>query len=155
MFTVHGVGEGGLGNALNRSWSRFGSVVWAGGCTRSLLVLLSTEHQPSVRTLKTKVASAWVGMIPEWNPLSLRGQLEGRIAPRGNWKNRVCPENQGGAEAGFQRDAGPEWSSLRVGDASGRPRGLSETVAGPSSQGWEGWGRVGWGGAGRSRPAQA
>lgn len=76
------------------------------------------------------------------DPLSLGGQLEGRRAPRGNWKNRICPENQGGAEAGLQRGAGPEWSSLSVGNALGRPRGLSGAVAGPSSQGWERWGRV-------------
>lgn len=84
---------------------------------RSPLVFLSTKHQPSVGTLKTEVASAWVGMIPEWDPLSLGGQLEGRTAPRGNWENRICSENHGGAEAGSQRDAGPEWRSLRAGDA--------------------------------------
>lgn len=111
-----------------------------GGCTRSLLVLPSTESQPSVRTLfKTKVASAWVGMIPEWNPLSLRGQLEGRIAPQGQLEEQTeyALRTREGQRLACRGNAGPEWSSLRVGDASGRPRGLSGTVGGSSSRGWE------------------
>lgn len=106
-----------------RCW---GCQVLAGGCTRSLLVLHSTEHQPL----------HGVGMIPEQDHLSLGGQ------PEGNWKSRVCPENHGGAEVGLQRDAGPEWRSLRMDDAPGRPQALRGTVARPSSQGWEWRGRT-------------
>lgn len=145
MFTVHGVGEGGPGKCpeeeLEQIWECGVGMCWGwqmlvGGCTRSLLVLPSTESQPSVRTLfKTKVASAWVGVIPEWIPLSLRGQLEGRIAPQGQLEEQTeyALRTREGQRLACRGNAGPEWSSLRVGDASGRPRGLSGTVGGSSS----------------------
>lgn len=50
---------------MGRSW---GWQMLMGHCTRSLLVLLSTKHQPSVGTLKPEVASTWVGLVPEWDP---------------------------------------------------------------------------------------